>query len=62
MIRLLLTLSLGSLLFAPAFPVSAAVLAEGAPKNGYYWQKSSTKSGSIRYLCCSPSSSKFQNQ
>ena len=60
MIRLLLPLSLGTLLLAPAFPAFAAVLAEGAPKNGYYWQKTSSKSGSIRYLCRSTSSSKFQ--
>ena len=42
MIRLLLPLGVGTLLLALAFPLSAEVLDEGAPKNGYYCQKTST--------------------
>ncbi|QNJ06511.1 hypothetical protein SynMEDNS5_01796 [Synechococcus sp. MEDNS5] len=60
MIRLVApVLMIGSLL-VPVTPVSAAVLAEGKVSNGYYWQKTSSSSGSIRWLCRSTSSSKFQ--
>ena len=59
MIRLLLPLSLGLAVISPV-PASAAVLAEGKVSNGYYWQKTATKSGSIRYNCRSTSSGKFQ--
>lgn len=43
-----------------ASPAMAKVLAEGAAKNGYYWQKVETSSGNIRYICRSTSDSKFQ--
>ena len=60
MIRLVVpVLMVGSLLI-PIAPVSAAVLANGKVSNGYYWQKTATKSGSIRYNCRSTSSGKFQ--
>jgi len=39
---------------------NATVRAEGKASNGYYWQKTSTSSGSIRYNCRSTSSGKFQ--
>ena len=60
MIRLLAPVLLVGSLLAPALPASAAVLSEGKVKNGYYWQKTSSSSGSIRWLCRSTSSSKFQ--
>ena len=60
MIRLVIpALMVGSLL-TPLSPVDAAVLATGKVSNGFYWQKTSTKSGSIRYNCRSTSSGKFQ--
>ena len=49
----------GSLLI-PVTPVSAAVLVEGKVSNGYDWQKTVTKSGSIRSICRSTSAGKFQ--
>ena len=60
MIRLLAPVFLVGSLLAPALPASAAVLSEGKVKNGYYWQKTSSSSGSIRYICRSTSSGKFQ--
>ena len=60
MIRMVLpALMVGSLL-TPLSPVDAAVLATGKVSNDFYWQKTSTKSGSIRYNCRSNSSGKFQ--
>ena len=59
MIRLLIPLSLGLAFMAP-IPASAAVLAEGKISNGYYWQKTASKSGSIRYIFRSTSAGKFQ--
>jgi hypothetical protein len=38
----------------------AKVLAEGAARNGYYWQKVEKSNGSIVYLCRSTGSSKMQ--
>ena len=52
-------MSLGLLFLAPV-PASAKVLANGQVSNGYYWQKTATKSGSIRFNCRSTSSEKFQ--
>ena len=60
MIRLMIpALLLGSLLM-PVGYVAAGVLAEGQVKNGYYWQKTSSSSGSVRYICRSISSGKSQ--
>ena len=42
--------------------VLAEVLAEGAVKNGYYWQKNQKSNGSIQYLCRSTSSSKIEKK
>ena len=47
-------------LLIPVTPVSAAVLVEGKVSNGYDWQKTVTKSGSIRSICRSTSAGKFQ--
>ena len=60
MIRLVLPALIVGSLFTPFSPVDAAVLAKGKVSNGFYWQKTSTKSGSIRYNCRSTSSGKFQ--
>ena len=59
MIRLLLPFSLGLAFIAPG-PAAAAVLAEDKVSNGYYWQKTASKSGSIRYICRPTSSGKFE--
>jgi len=60
MIRLFAPVLMVGALLIPIAPSSAAVLANGKVSNGYYWQKTATKSGSIRYNCRSTSSSKFQ--
>ena len=60
MIRLVAPVLMVGSLLVPIAPVPAAVLAEGKVSNGYYWQKTATKSGSIRYNCRSTSSGKFQ--
>jgi len=59
MIRLILPLSLGLIALAP-IPATAGVLANGKASNCYYWQKTSTSSGSIKYNCRSASSGKLQ--
>ena len=59
MIRLLAPLSLGLLCLAPV-PTSAKVLVNGKVSNGYYWQKTQTNAGAIKYNCRSTSSGKFQ--
>lgn len=43
-----------------ASPAMAKVLAEGKPKNGFYWQKVESSSGKVSYLCRSNTDSKFQ--
>jgi hypothetical protein len=43
----------------PAGPALAAVLAEGNPKAGLYWQKVSASNGT-RYLCRSTTDAKIQ--
>ncbi len=40
----------------------AEVLAEGAVKNGYYWQKIQKSNGGIQYLCRSTSSGKINKK
>ena len=60
MIRLVAPVLMVGSLLVPIDPVSAAVLANGKVSNGYYWQKTATKSGSMRYNCRSTSSGKFQ--
>ena len=57
--RLAPVLLVGSLL-APALPASAAVLSEGKVKDGHYWQKTTSSSGAIRFICRSTNSGKFQ--
>ena len=59
MTRLILPLSLTLSVLIPV-AASAAVLAESKVSNGFYWQKTSTSSGSIRYICRSTNSGKFQ--
>ena len=53
MIRLILPLSLG-LVVCPR-PCSSRCFINGKASNGYYWQKTSTSSGSIKYNCRSTS-------
>jgi len=63
MIKYLILINAGVLLslgLLGVTPVRGAVLAESDVRNGYYWQKTQGKSGSIRYLCRSANSSKFQ--
>jgi hypothetical protein len=54
-----LRLPLALLLALAAAPALAAVLAEGQPKGGFYWQKIQ-KSNGIQYLCRSQSDAKIQ--
>ena len=60
LIRLLAPFLLVGSLLAPAIPASAAVLSEGKVKSGHYWQKTSSSSGAIRYICRSTCAGKFQ--
>lgn len=41
-------------------PALATVLAEGAVRGGYYWQKIETSKGQVRYLCRSTTDPKIQ--
>jgi len=54
-----LRLPLVLLLTFAAAPALAAVLAEGKPKGGFYWQKVQQSNG-IQYLCRSQSDAKIQ--
>lgn len=54
-----LRLPLALLLALAAAPALAAVLAEGQPKGGFYWQKVEQSKG-VRYLCRSQSDAKIQ--
>ena len=54
-----LRLPLALLLTLAAAPALAAVLAEGQPKGGFYWQKVEQSNG-VRYLCRSQSDAKIQ--
>ncbi len=40
----------------------AKVLAEGKPKNGYYWQKIEQSSGKVIYQCRSTTDAKFRKK
>ena len=63
MIKHLNLINLGFLLalgLTAVTPGRGAVLAASAVRNGFYWQKTQGNSGSIRYLCRSTNSSKFQ--
>lgn len=48
------------LVLLAAGPAAAKVLAEGAARNGFYWQKVQYDSGKIRYLCRSTTDAKIQ--